>query len=190
MAKNKCERENTQAQEGEEEMIRMFKDDFDAMQQEVDKLSEDNAALVAENDKLKTFANEMTTQAQRLQAEFDNYRKRTNETNQRVRIDGSVDVLEKLLPVLDAIEQAKLMIKDENTLGGIAIIERQLDALLKSFDVQRFDSLGLEFDPNFHNAIMEEDTTEENKGKVVRVYQQGYTIGDKILRHAVVIVGK
>lgn len=190
MAKNKCERENSQAQEGEEEMIRMFKDDFDAMQQEVDKLSEDNAALVAENDKLKTFANEMTTQAQRLQAEFDNYRKRTNETNKRVRIDGSVDVLEKLLPVLDAIEQAKLMIKDENTLGGIAIIERQLDALLKSFDVQRFDSLGLEFDPNFHNAIMEEDTAEENKGKVVRVYQQGYTIGDKILRHAVVIVGK
>ncbi|MBR2967527.1 MAG: nucleotide exchange factor GrpE [Clostridia bacterium] len=190
MAKKMSEKEIAQEQESEDQMIRMFKDDFDAMQQEADKLAEDNAALVAENEKLKTLAGEMTGQAQRLQAEFDNYRKRTNETNKRVRIDGSVDVLEKMLPVLDAIEQARLMIKDESTLSGIAIIQRQLDSLLENFDVKMFDSLGFDFDPNLHNAIMEEDAPQESKGKVVRVYQQGYTIGGKILRHAVVIVGK
>lgn len=178
------------SEQSEPEMVRMFKDDFDAMQQEADKLATDLAASVSEAEKQKSRADEMTAHAQRLQAEFDNYRKRTNETNKRVRQDGVVEVLEKILPVLDAIEQAKTMIKDEGTLNGIAIIDRQLGELLNSFNVEKIESLGLPFDPNLHNAVMEEDAPEDQKGNVVKVYQQGYKIGDRVLRHAVVIVGK
>lgn len=184
------ENQNESVEVAEPETVRMFKDDFDAMQQEADKLAEDLSAARSENEKLKALASEMTSQAQRLQAEFDNYRKRTNETNKRVRTDGAIDVLEKLLPVLDAIEQAKLMITDKSTLGGIEIIERQLETLLSGFDVKKIDSLGKDFDPNFHNAIMEEDAPDDQKGKIVKVYQQGYKIGERMLRHAAVIVGK
>lgn len=191
MSKKEHEKQSAEnAEVAEPETVRMFKDDFDAMQQEADKLAEDLSAAKAENEKLKSLASEMTSQAQRLQAEFDNYRKRTNETNKRVRTDGAIDVLEKFLPVLDAIEQAKLMITDKNTLGGIEIIERQLETLLVGFDVTKVESLGKDFDPNFHNAIMEEDAPDELKGKVVKVYQQGYKIGERMLRHAAVIVGK
>ena len=176
--------------ENEPEMVRLFKDDFDAMQQEADKLASDLAVATNEAEKQKSRAEEMTAHAQRLQAEFDNYRKRTNETNKRVRQDGSIEVLEKILPVLDAIEQAKAMIKDEGTLNGISIIDRQLTELLTNFGVEKIESLGLPFDPNLHNAVMEEDAPEDQKGNVVKVYQQGHKIGDRVLRHAVVIVGK
>ena len=135
-------------------------------------------------------ADEMLALAQRLQAEFDNYRKRTNETNKRVREDGRADVLEKLLPLIDAIEQAKKMITDTNTLNGIGIIERALDELLGGFNVVKIEALGLPFDPMLHNAIMQKEAGEEDKGKVVEVYQEGYTLGGRVLRHSVVIVGK
>ena len=189
MAKKKIDNEQekkTEESEIEEpETVRMFKDDFDAMQKEADSLATSLAEAKVEAEKQKLKADEMTAQAQRLQAEFDNYRRRTNETNKRVRTDGAVDVLEKILPVLDAIEQAKAMIKDKSTLDGLQIIDRQLGDLLTSFNVTKIEAQGLPFDPNLHNAVMEED-----KGKVIKVYQQGYKIGDRVLRHAVVIVGK
>ena len=178
------------AQCEDQNMVRMFKDDFDAMQQEADQLASDLANAVSESEKQRTRADEMTAHAQRLQAEFDNYRKRTNETNKRVRQDGAVEVLEKILPVLDAINQAKTMITDENTLSGLNIIDRQLGELLASFDVEQIEALNMPFDPNLHNAVMEEDAPDAQKGMVVKVYQQGYKIGDRVLRHAVVIVGK
>ncbi len=194
MAKKKIDNEQEKKTEESEikepETVRMFKDDFDAMQKEADSLATSLAEAKVEAEKQKLKADEMTAQAQRLQAEFDNYRRRTNETNKRVRTDGAVDVLEKILPVLDAIEQAKAMIKDKSTLDGLQIIDRQLGDLLTSFNVTKIEAQGLPFDPNLHNAVMEEDAAEEDKGKVIKVYQQGYKIGDRVLRHAVVIVGK
>lgn len=180
-----CEQENARSNEQleEKETVRVFRSEFDAMQCELE-------AAKSEAEKQSERAAEMTAQAQRLQAEFDNYRKRTNETNKMVRTDGAIDVLGKILPVIDAIEQAKAMIKDENTLSGLQIIDRQLGELLGSFNVERIEALGETFDPKLHNAVMEEEAPEESKGKVVKVYQQGYKIGDRILRHAVVIVGK
>lgn len=182
--------EQSDEQINEPEKVELFKNDFEAMQRESEKLAAEMAEKSVEAEKQKLRADEMTNQAQRLQAEFDNYRKRTNETNKRVKTDGNIEVLEKILPVLDAIEQAKTMIKDESTLSGIAIIDRQLNELLKGFGVEKIESIGSDFDPNLHNAVMEEEVTEEQKGKVVQVYQQGYKLGDRILRHAVVIVGK
>lgn len=188
--KSVVEKEEATEEVKEPETVRMFKDDFDAMQQEADKLVLELNAVNEELLKQKNRADEMTIQAQRLQAEFDNYRKRTNETNKRVRQDGAVEVLSGILPVLDAIEQAKAMIKDESTLGGIEIINRQLLSLLTAQGVEQIEALNMPFDPMQHNAVMEEDAPKEQKGMVVKVYQNGYKMGDRVLRHAVVIVGK
>lgn len=134
---------------------------------------------------------EMTDTCRRLQAEFDNYRKRTNETNKKVREEGKTEVLEKILPVVDAIIAARKMISDDNVAQGLDVLLRQIDDILSTLGVVRFDALGKPFDPNFHNAIMQQDIEDESlKGCVVQVYQDGYMINDKILRHAVVIVGK
>ena len=139
--------------------------------------------LRAKLDAEKAKADEYLLTARRLQAEFDNYRKRTNETNKRVKEDGNVEVLIGLLPVLDSFVQAEKMIEDQKTLDGIAIIKRQMEDLLSRFNVKKIEALGCEFDPNFHNAIMQMDVAEdEKKNTVVEVYQEGYTIGDRVLR--------
>jgi len=139
----------------------------------------------------KKRADEFLVTAKRLQAEFDNYRKRTNETNKRVKEDGNIEVIMGLLPVLDAIVQAKKMISDENTLSGINIIDKQIGELLNRFGVKKIEALGEQFDPNLHNAIMQMDVSEEEKKNcVVEVYQEGYILNDRVLRHSVVIVGK
>ncbi|CDB27136.1 protein GrpE [Firmicutes bacterium CAG:552] len=176
--------------ETEEDTVRMFKDDFDAMQAEADQLATELGKAKESAAKEMQRADEMTVQCQRLQAEFENYRKRTNETNKRVRQDGAVDVLEKILPVLDAIEQAKKIITDQSVLSGVEMIERQLEALLDAYDVKRIQAQDAPFDPKFHNCVMEEEVDEARKGQVVRIFQQGYTIGDRVLRYATVIVGK
>lgn len=187
--KNECEARQSEQPDGED-TVRMFKDDFDAMQAEADQLATELGQAKESAAKEMQRADEMTAQCQRLQAEFENYRKRTNETNKRVRQDGAVEVLEKILPVLDAIEQAKKLITDQNILNGVEMIERQLNALLENYDVKIIPALDLPFDPKFHNCVMEESADDDKKGLVVRVFQQGYTIGDRVLRYATVIVGK
>jgi len=190
------------AKELNEELMQEIEDKIEKSQE--DNLDEYGDTVVvlgdeeAENDSMKkrleaetNKANEYLSMAKRIQAEFDNYRKRTNETNKRVKEDGHADVLIELLPVLDAIGQAEKMISDQKTLDGIGIIKRQLDDLLNHYNVKKIDALGCEFDPNFHNAIMQMDTDDESKKNcVVEVYQEGYTLNNRVLRHSVVIVGK
>lgn len=156
---------------------------------ELSEKSQDDLARELEAERQR--AEDFLSQAKRLQAEFDNYRKRTNETNKRVREDGISEVLVKLLPITDAIGQAKRMIEDKKTLDGINMIARQIEELLGAYNVRKIDALGKPFDPNLHNAIMQKESENpEDSGKVLEVYQEGYTLGDRVLRHSAVIVGK
>ncbi len=185
----------------EEEMMEEYKEEGQGESEELEETS-DTVVVACDDDsaidelklrleKEAARADEFLLTAKRLQAEFDNYRKRTNETNKRVREDGNADVLTELLPVLDAIGHAEKMISDQKTLEGIEIIKRQLSELLNRFGVQKIEALGKPFDPNVHNAIMQADTeNEELRNCVVEVYQEGYMLNGRVLRHSVVIVGK
>lgn len=133
-------------------------------------------------------ADDMTAVATRLRADFDNYRKRTNESIAKERDAGKTEVLEKIIPMLDVVEQAIGMITDDSVKSGVVMIKDQMEALLHSFGVEEVDASG-EFDPKVHEAIMRVPCEKpEQAGAVHSVFQKGYTIGGKLIRPARVVV--
>lgn len=163
-------------------------DDKTAQEEETDLQVELNAALLrAEN--AQKHADELTDICQRLQADFDNYRKRNAEMTKRVKEDAAIEVIIKFLPVLDVVDRALSMIKDENILSGLIMIQKQLISIFEDNGVKEIDALDKEFDPNLHNAVMcVEDS--ERAGKVVEIMQKGYIRGDKVIRHCAVKIAK
>lgn len=158
---------------------------------DVEKLVAELAVLKKEAEAEKARAAEMTDSARRLQAEFDNYRKRMNDNSRKVREDATAEVLVKVVPVLDTIAQALNMIDDEKVAGGVKMIGDEITRLLGSYGVVEIEAEGKEFDPKLHEAIMQMPAeTEEQKDTVKQVFQKGYKMGDKVIRPARVIVNK
>lgn len=138
----------------------------------------------------KQRADEMTKVAITLRADFDNYRKRTREESFKDKERGNIEVIEKVIPVLDVVEQAISMISDENVKKGVEMIQNQIVSLLASFKVTEIEAKGKDFDPKFHEAIMQIDGQENESGKISDVFQKGYKIVDRVIRPARVIVIK
>lgn len=158
---------------------------------DVDKLNAELAALRKQAEAEKNKAAEMTDSARRIQAEFDNYRRRMNDNSRRVRDDATAEVLVKIVPVLDTIAQALKMIDDEKVAGGVKMIGDEITKLLGSYGVTEIEAEGKEFDPKLHEAVMQMPAeTEEQKDTVKEVFQKGYKMGDKVIRPARVIVNK
>ena len=134
--------------------------------------------------------NEYLEMAQRLQAEFDNYRKRSADIVKNARIDGIAECANKILPALDSFEKAKAMITDEKVLAGVEMIENSFKQSLKTLEIEEIEVLGLPLDPNNANvvAIICDNSLED--GVVAQVYQAGYKIKDRVLRYAQVVVNK
>ena len=128
--------------------------------------------------------------AQRIQADFDNYRKRSAEIVRVAKLDGIIETITKILPSIDAVQKAKTMIKDQLVLEGINLIEKGFKNTLNSLDVEEIDSNGQLFDPKYHNVIAVKYDNSLEDGKIVEVYQAGYKIKDRIIRYAQVVVNK
>ena len=128
--------------------------------------------------------------AQRIQAEFDNYRKRSNDIVKVSRQDGIIDAVLRFLPAIDAIGKAKQMITDPKTLEGINLIEKELKNSLKDLNIEEIEAQGKVFDPKFHNVIAVKYDNSLGDSVITDVYQAGYKIGDRVLRYSQVIVNK
>lgn len=125
--------------------------------------------------------------AQRTQADFDNFRKRNAEAVKQARLDGGNDVVLSMLPVLDTVEIAINMIGDEATKSGVQLIQRKFQEVFSKYGVKEIEALGADFDPLYHNAVMQVEDA-ENAGKVVEVLQKGYTRDGKVIRYSMVKV--
>ena len=128
-------------------------------------------------------------------AEFDNYRKRTVKEKAELIKNGGERAIESILPVLDDFERALAnMSKDENAaeiMTGIELIYNKFVGILKQNGLQKIETEGATFDTDFHEAIaIISAPTEELKGKVLDCVQAGYTLNDKVIRHAKVAVGE
>lgn len=123
----------------------------------------------------------------RVQAEFDNYRKRTADAVSKARADGADGILEAFLPILDSVEIALGMITDEATKKGVELIKKQFVDLFSKCGVSEIDALDKEFDPAFHNAVMQVEDP-DRAGKVVEVIRKGYIRNGKVIRYAMVKV--
>ncbi len=131
----------------------------------------------------------------RLFSEFDNFRKRTAKERIELFKTAHADLMLELLPVLDDFDRAMKSIKDakdiESVKQGIDLIYNKFYTLLEKKGLKSMDAVGKDFDTDFHEAITEIPApTEELKSKVVDVVEKGYTLNEKVIRYAKVVVGK
>lgn len=170
-------------------MVEMQQEEFKALQNQISALTQQLSIAQAIAIKEKSRSEELSNLVNRMQADFDNYRKRVNDTNKRLKEDGMCVVLEKLIPQLDVLMQAIKTITDEKVAEGVKMIYRQLNDLLTLFGVEEIHAIGEQFDPNLHNAVMNVKTNDPKKvNMVVEVFNKGYKLGDRVLRHSMVKV--
>lgn len=127
----------------------------------------------------------------RLQADFANYKRRTEAQKTEYVELGVKKIVNDLLPVLDNFERALDSIEEkDSTYDGILMIKDQLTDVLKKEGIVEMKALGEEFDPTYHHAVLTEDSDEYDSGYVIEVLQKGYLINDKTLRPAMVKVSQ
>ena len=134
---------------------------------------------------------EYLAMAQRVQADFENFRKRNESVRADAYTDGKKDAATAMLPVLDNLERAADAAAgsaDEALKNGVQLVLKQMTDVYQKMDVTPIDRLGEKFDPNLENAILQGTEDEGEPGTVCQVLQKGYRMGDKILRHAMVKV--
>ena len=119
----------------------------------------------------------------RLQAEFENFRKRNEKEQEMLAGNANAELLSKLLPVVDELELAVEHSDDK----GVKMVYTNLMSTLGKQGVEEMDSLGKQFDPYYHDALKQEDGDE---GKILEIVQKGYLFKGNVLRHAKVVVGK
>ena len=135
-------------------------------------------ALAAEHDKYL-----------RLAAEYDNFRKRSIKEKDARYADAKADTVGKFLPVYDNLERALANeTSDEAYKKGVELIMTELKKIMSGLGVEEFGEKGDAFDPNAHNAVMHVENEELGENVIAQVFQKGFRIGDKVIRHAVVQV--
>ena len=124
-----------------------------------------------------------------LMAEYQNYRNRTTEEKKKIYGDAKADCIKSLLTVVDTFERAMdAACSDETYKKGIEMTFSQLQKALEQMGVKEIAEVGVEFDPNLHNAIKQMDDTDFEENKVCQIYQKGYLLGDRLIRPAMVAV--
>ena len=126
----------------------------------------------------------------RQMAEFDNFRKRTAKEKEQMFSMGEKSVIEKMLPVVDNFERGLAAVpeneKDSAIVSGMEMVYKQLMKQLEDLGVKPIEAVGKEFDPNFHNAVMQVESDEFETGIVAQEFQKGYTYLDIVIRHSMV----
>lgn len=156
--------------------------------------ADEGAADDAGTDALAAAVAQWQDKFVRLQAEFDNYRKRTLREKMDLVQTGGRDVLTAMLPVRDDIQRAVAAMEQSNDLealrAGVLLIAQKFTDTLRQKGVTEMEVIGKEFDPDLSEAVARFAAGEEMKGRVVDTVQTGYMLGDKVLRFAKVVVGE
>ncbi len=152
----------------------------------------DPETLRAELDSATRRAEEMSEAFLRARADFANYKRRNEEERESLRSVMNTDLLTRLLPIVDNFERAihaSSQTQDyEKLVGGVNAVYRQIQDLLAREGVTPIEAVGEPFDPNLHNAVLREETTEYPENSVIEELQKGYVINGKVLRPTLVKV--
>ena len=171
----------------------MAEEDPDAQVIEVEML-EEVSVLQNELTMAQAKANEYLEGWQRARADFANYKKRVERDQAQTYQNAAASILKRYLGVIDDLERAlKSRPKDGDGAAwaeGIELIYRKLLSVLESEGIQAMDAEGKPFDPNLHEAILSEDSDQHESGQVIEVLQQGYLLGEKVVRPAMVRVAR
>lgn len=146
--------------------------------------------LEAEQAKLTEEKEQLDARFLRLQADFDNFRRRSRADNEEASRRAAAAVAEGLLPVLDNFERALAAMEDTADRQGVELIMKQLQTALANSGLAEIEAEGKDFDPKLHHAVSQTDAGEEGRNKVIMVLQKGYTFNGRLLRAAMVQVGQ
>ena len=142
-----------------------------------------------EAETLRAQLAETNDRLMRTLAEYDNFRKRSQKEKEALYKDVKAETVQKLLPVIDNLERAAAAGGDlESYKKGVEMTLKQTADVFASLGVECFGEKGEPFDPNLHNGVMHEDNEELPENSVADVFQKGYKLGDKVIRHATVKV--
>lgn len=166
--------------------------DISAGTEEIEALTSDKESLQKDKEALQKEIEELKDKDLRRQAEFENFRKRTEKEKAQQFDAGAAHVLEKILPVLDNFERGFQTVEEADRedafVDGMSKVYKQLTDELEKLGVVPIEAVGKEFDPNIHNAVMQVDTGEVASGFVAQEMQKGYMYHDTVLRFSMVAV--
>lgn len=182
--------------ETEKETTEDTKEDKDKKEKEAeDKNSSDKKEkkkIFGKKDKKDQQIEELTDKHQRLMAEFQNYRNRSEKEKSAMFEVGARSIIEKLLPIVDNFERGIAALSEEEqkspTGQGMNLIYKQLMTAFEEMGVTVIEAKGQQFDPELHNAVMHEDNDELEENVVVEEFQKGYKYRDSVIRHSMVKV--
>ena len=146
----------------------------------------------AETSKDKEKIAELEDKVKRQLAEFENFRNRTEKEKQSMFETGAKSVIEKILPVIDNFERGFQTVEAEDEadafVDGMRMVYKQMLTELENIGVKPIEAIGKEFDPNFHNAVMQVESEEYESGIIAQEFIKGYTYRDSVVRHSMVAV--
>lgn len=150
--------------------------------------------LREELDELREEYDELHEKYLRLGAEFDNYKKRTDREFTRQVQFANEELFREVLPILDDLERTINATKEESSFEqlkeGVGLVYNNFKNILKRRGVEPIESVGEEFDPELHEAMMVQESEEHESETVIQEFERGYKLGDTVLRHAKVVVSK
>ncbi len=160
------------------EKVTLTRDEFKQVKERIDRLEKEKESDVA--------------LLQRLQADFDNYRRRNAAIAADSLDEGERNLIKALLPVLDNFDRALATVpKEEKTawVDGMRLVSKQLYETLYKAGLEEIKAEG-QFDPELHDAVMQEENDEKESGEIIDVFQKGYKVKNRIIRHSMVKVAK
>jgi molecular chaperone GrpE len=169
---------------GQLESVVLTGDEYEQVKQHIEKLRADNESLKEDKDKIVALA-------QRIQADFDNYRKRNVSLRADSLEEGARSIIKELLPVLDNFERAmgNCETAGEAWFSGLQLVRRQLFDILVKAGLEEIPAEG-KFDPELHNAVLQEEAEGMESGAISEVLLKGYKVKNCIIRHSMVKVAK
>ena len=132
---------------------------------------------------------ELDDRYKRILAEFENFKKRSAKEREGLYNSILADVIEVILPVVDNLENAaKVETKDESYKQGVELVLKQFKDVLKSKGIEEIKAVGETFDPSMHEAVSSVQDDEKGEKEIVQEYRKGYKIGNRVIRHSMVVV--
>jgi len=154
----------------------------EVMEERLDEIKQQLTEVTEEKD-------EYLNKLKRLKADFVNYRNRAKKEKQQIEAKTKIEIISSLLPVIDNFERAlKSVDEDSEFLSGVKMIHKQLIDVLKKEGLEVIDTEGEEFDPAYHEAVMQVEAEDVDSGFIVEEIQRGYMMEDKVVRPAMVKV--
>lgn len=144
---------------------------------------------VTETEKLKTEIEETTDRYKRLMAEFDNYKKRSAKEREGMYKSILADIVSSVLPVMDNLEKAvATKTEDDNYKQGVEMVHKQLLDTLFNLGVEQIKAVGETFNPEYHEAVSSVQDDNLGQQEIKEEFRKGYKIGEKVIRHSMVVV--